>query len=127
ELRTCPEVLQLRWLICAQEKKWQACIEIGQTLVELKPQDSFGWINRSYALRRTLEGGVLAAYNALLPAVDQIKDLEQVAFNLACYSCCLGDLDEATEWLKRSFAAAESAGALARRKREALEEPDLKP
>ena len=91
------------------------------------PEESFGWINRSYALRRAPGGSVQAAYDALLPAADRLKDLEQVTFNLACYSCQLGRIKEGREWLTRSLAEANRRGKMNQRRLEALAEPDLRP
>ena len=126
-LRNHPEVLQARYLVESEAKRWDACVEIGRALVELMPDDSFGWINRAYALRRAAGGGVQAAYDALLPAATRLKDLESITFNLACYACQLGNLDEAREWLKKCFTTARRHGRLKRRRLEALAEPDLKP
>jgi tetratricopeptide (TPR) repeat protein len=124
-LRRHPEVLQARYLVESEAKRWDACVEIGRELVELLPDDSFGWINRAYALRRATGGGVQAAYDALRPAAERLKDLEPVTFNLACYACQLGNLDEARNWLEKCFAEAARHGRSKRRRLEALAEPDL--
>ena len=112
ESRRHPDVLKVRWEIHAKEGAWDLCAEIGQALVELEPGESFGWVNRSYALRRTPRGGLQAAYDALQPAADHLEDLEQIHFNLACYACQLGRLDDGRLWLSKSFATARRRGAL---------------
>jgi hypothetical protein len=124
-LRNHPEVLQARCIVESEAERWDACVEIGRALVELMPDDSFGWINHAYALRRATGGGVQAAYDALKPAADRLKELEPVLFNLACYACQLDKLDEAREWLKKCFAEAARQGRRKRRRLEALAEPDL--
>jgi len=126
-LRGHPEVLQVRYLVESEAKRWEACVEIATALVKAMPEDSFGWINRSYALRRAPGGGVQSAYDALRPAAEKLKDLEPVTFNLACYACQLSNLDEARDWLKKCFAMASRHGRLKRRQLEALTEPDLEP
>lgn len=126
-LRSHPEVLQVRYLVESEAKRWEACVEIATELVKETPEDSFGWINRSYALRRAPGGGVQAAYDALRPAAERLKDLEPVTFNLACYACQLGKLDEARNWLKKCFAEANHHRRGNRRRMEALAEPDLEP
>lgn len=126
-LRGHPEVLQVRYLVESEAKHWEACVEIANALISALPKDSFGWINRSYALRRAPGGGLQAAYDALRPGAEQLKDLEPVTFNLACYACQLGKLDEARDWLKKCFAAATRHGRLKRRQQEALAERDLEP
>ena len=127
QLRTHPDVLKVRWAVCALAKNWDVGVEIGHLLVEAEPQDSFGWVNRSYALRRSSIGGLRAAYDALTPAVDRVKDTQPVAFNLACYASQLGNLDAAREWLAKAFAAAFRSGTVTRFKQQALAEPDLEP
>ena len=127
ELRQHPEVLRIRWTICARAEQWAACVEIGEGLVAAEPDDAFGWINRSYALRRAPDGGVQAAYDALQPAVDRVEDLEQVTFNLGCYACLLGQTDAGRVWLGKSFAEARRVGRLNAARANALNEPDLEP
>jgi len=127
EFRSHPEVLQTRWTVCASRGQWAACTDLGRLLIEADPADSFGWINRSYALRRAPGGGVEAAYEALLPALDQLKDIEQVTFNLGCYSCLLGRVDEARRWLVKFFALARQGRRLQRAREMALQETDLQP
>jgi hypothetical protein len=114
-------------LVYSEAKKWKECVDIAQALVELMPGESFGWINRSFALRRAPGGSVQAAYDALLPAADRLKDLEQVTFNLACYSCQLGRIKEGREWFARCLVEANRRGRMNQRRLEALQEPDLKP
>jgi len=123
-----PQVLEVKYCVYATAKKWDGCVEVGRLLVDLEPNQSFGWVNRSYAIRRASGGSVRAAYEALRPAAErQLDDLEQVTFNLACYACQLGNLDEAREWLEKAFTSAERSGTLRQRMREALDEDDLKP
>jgi hypothetical protein len=122
-----PAVLKVRWEVCALGKKWDAGVEIGRMLLEAEPDESFGWVNRSYALRRATGGGLQAAYDALRPAADHLQDAEQVTFNLACYSCQLGRLDEAREWWSKCLAGAVAVGRGTSLKQAALAESDLEP
>jgi len=126
-LRSRPDVLRTRWAAYASQQQWAACVEIGDGLVAAEPGDAFGWINRSYALRRSPGGGVQAAYDALRPAADRLDDREQVTFNLACYASQLGQLDAARQWLVESFAVAKGEGRLRAAREIALKEPDLEP
>lgn len=122
-----PAVLQLQCLLYSEGKKWTECAQAAEALLQLLPDDSFGWINRSYALRRAPGGSVQAAYDALLPAAEKAPQSEEVLFNLACYSCVLGRLDEARKWLKRCFEQANLRGRLKKWSSAALQEEDLKP
>ena len=56
--RVHPDVLQLRWRIFADARKWNACLDIATTLTAMTPERRFGWIHRAHALDklgRTLE------------------------------------------------------------------------
>jgi len=127
ERQTHPDVLKARYEIHSKLEQWEVCADLGRLLVELEPDESFGWINRSYALRRAPGGGLQAAYDALRPAVDRLEDLEQVTFNLACYACQLGRNDEGKQWLTQSFKAADRRGRSKQIRQLAREEPDLEP
>src|ERR1044071_2430569 len=55
-LRAHPDVLQIRWQVYAQAKKWEACLDIASALVQISPEKSDGWVHRSFslhALKRT--------------------------------------------------------------------------
>ncbi len=49
EVRTHPDVLKVRWEICAAEGEWEAALEIAATLIQTEPEDPLGWIHRLYA------------------------------------------------------------------------------
>ena len=116
-----PAALELRWQICAAEKNWTEALEAARQLVQVDAENPSGWIHQSYSLhelKRTQE-----ARDCLLPLVEKFPDLGTVPYNLACYACQLGDLEEARHWLNR---------AIKRRTKEdirqaALADPDLKP
>ena len=63
------------------------------------------------------------ASDALRPAVEQWPDKHLIHYNLACYACQLGNLDEALDWLKKSIALAGKEDI----RKQALSDPDLKP
>ena len=120
ELRADPNVLEVRLQICWAAKKWEACVEIAGALVRLKPGSDQGWIGRSFALhelKRTQE-----AYDFLLPAEDKFLKNWTVPYNLACYCAQLNRLEEAQIWFKKAMAINEQLV-----KREAIDDPDLKP
>jgi Flp pilus assembly protein TadD len=95
-------VLEVRWLVHAQEKNWEEGLAVAGKLVELAPQRSSGWLHRAYALRRAQGGGLQAAWNALLPAVEKFPEEPTIPYNLACYACQLARLDQARQWLQRA-------------------------
>jgi predicted Zn-dependent protease len=101
-----PLVLEFRWAISAQQQDWPAALEIARTLLKLAPGLSFGWLHQAYALRRVTGGGLQAAWDALLPAVEQFPEEPTIPYNLACYACQLEQLDQARLFLKRAVAIA---------------------
>lgn len=121
--RAHPEVLAVRYQVYAKAEKWDGAFEIARTLVEQLPDDSFGWIHQAHALRRMDGGGVKAAWDALLPAADKFPTEPTIPFNLACYSCQLGNLSEARDWLRKAI----DLGGGKEIKERALDEPDLEP
>ena len=97
-----PDVLEVRWLIHAQEKNWDRGLAVAEKLFELAPERSSGWLHRAYALRRVKGGGLQAAWDALLPAFEKFPKEPTIPYNLACYACQLRRLDEARQWLERA-------------------------
>jgi tetratricopeptide (TPR) repeat protein len=122
-LRDHPDVLELRWQVLAQARDWDASLGIAVEIVKQVPERLFGWLHRAYSMRRASGGGLKLALDALLPAVERFPEEPIVPYNLACYTCQMGDLAEARSWLAKAFAAGET-GEL---KRMALHDPDLKP
>ena len=118
-----PDVLDLRWLICAEEKRWDEGLEIGEALVRSTPERSSGWLHRAYAVRRVPNGGLQKAWDALLPAAAKFSDEAIIPFNLACYACQMQQLDSALTWLKSAMTIAGKSPI----KRMAMQDPDLQP
>jgi hypothetical protein len=87
------------------------------------PELAASWIHLAYSVRRATGGSVQAAYDALLPAADKFQDEPVIPYNLGCYSCQLGKLVEAREWIAKAF----SIGDSKQLKLKALEESDLEP
>ena len=50
ESRAHPAVLEVRWQIYAQAKKWDAALEIPSVLIQMLPEEPLGWVHRSYCL-----------------------------------------------------------------------------
>jgi Flp pilus assembly protein TadD len=116
-----PEVLEARWRLCAAERRWADALAVARAQVTVAPDDPTGWVNQSYALhelRRTAE-----ARDLLLPKAAEFPRQSIIPYNLACYACQLGDLEEARRWLRR-FLQLRSKDEL---RRLALNDPDLRP
>jgi tetratricopeptide (TPR) repeat protein len=121
ELRAHPKVLKVRWEIYAAAKKWEATLDIAAALIQMDPEDPLGWVHRSYALhelKRTAE-----ARDSLLRVVDKFPISATMRYNLACYECQLGRLEQAKEWLEKAF----KLGHAKEMKLMALDDRDLEP
>jgi Flp pilus assembly protein TadD len=118
-----PDVLELRWSLAAEQKRWEEALEVARALLRRAPKRSSGWLHQAYALRRVPDGGVQKAWEALLPAFDKFPKEATIPFNLSCYACQLGQLDAARDWLTRAVAVSGKEKVMAM----ALNDSDLKP
>jgi len=101
EMRDHPGVLEVRFQIYAKAEKWEYAVEIARAISERAPHITFGFIHQAYALhelKRTHE-----AWNVLLSVVDRFPKEYIIRYNLACYSCQLGNLKQARDWLKKAI------------------------
>src|SRR5205814_6637653 len=119
-----PDVLEVRWQICAASQSWDAALTIAEELAATSPKLVSGWLHRAYALRRATNGGLEKAWDALLPAAKLFPKDRLIRYNLACYAAQLGRLEEAWEWLQKAMKAARDAGPM---KEMALADRDLEP
>jgi hypothetical protein len=119
-----PDVLEVRWQICALTGSWDAAVPIAELLVGTDPGRSAGWIHRAYAIRRATNGGLEKAWEALLPAAKLFPKDTLIPYNLACYAAQFGRLDEAWDWLRRSIDISGDPYVI---KMRALADDDLQP
>jgi len=124
EFRAHPDVLDLRWHIYAKDAKWDACGEIAAALLKLAPDCHSGWLHLAYSARRATGGGLQTAYDVLRPAAAKFPHVPTIPYNLACYTCQLGRLKEAWDWLEKAFDISPNPAPL---KTMALDDPDLEP
>ena len=120
QLRTHPDVLEVRWHINACKKDWSACLDLAQTILKLEPKRAEAWIHRSFALhelKRTQE-----AFDQLLVGAKSFPKVWTIPYNLACYCAQLGRLKECRSWLNKAMAIDEETV-----RRAAVDDPDLKP
>ena len=118
-----PNVLEARWAVCAEEGDWAEAVQIARALVAAAPDRASGWLHRAYALRRVPEGGLKAAWEALLPAFDKFPKEATISYNLSCYACQMGKLDAARVWIQRAMVIGDKETI----RQMALEDPDLEP
>lgn len=122
ENRHHPDALELQWLIHAEQQDWTAALGVAEEVVVTAPERPTGWLHRAYATRRVLHGGLQKAWDLLLPAHEKFPEESVIPYNLACYACQMGHLDESRRWLKIAFGA-DKRGAI---KTMALKDDDLR-
>ena len=71
EFQDDPDVLEVRWLMCARENRLDEGVELARSLVMRAPERSSGWLHQAYSLRRARDGSIRKAWEALLPAFDK--------------------------------------------------------
>jgi len=120
-LQNHPDVLEARWLVAVEEKQWEEGLQIARTLLQQAPKRSSGWLHQAYALRRTPDGSVVKAWEALLPAFDRFPKEPIIPYNLACYACQMHQLGHCPP-LDQARGHHRRAKKI---KRMALQDPDL--
>jgi tetratricopeptide (TPR) repeat protein len=119
ELRADVGVIELRIEILQRLEKWESARVLAESLAKRCPENPHWWILWAYSLRR--EQSVEAAQRVLREARAIHPNVGMIAYNLACYACMLGDLEEARILLQIAF----SLDPLLRKT--ALDDPDLEP
>ena len=108
QMKAHPDVLCLRWQIYADAKKWEMAAEVARGISITVPDSPFGWIHWAYSLhelKRTKE-----AYEIVNSVVAKFPDEFMMRYNLACYSCRLGNLKEAKLWLEKAIVSGHGVG-----------------
>ena len=118
EERHLPPVLQIRLEIYRHMEKYEGMATMAEHLTKQFPEEAQYWISLAYAQRRYLD--LQTAEKTLLKAYDRFPEEATIPFNLACYACQLGRLDEAREKLAKAISLEPAF------KETALEDEDLK-
>ena len=116
-----PEVLEVRWAIYAKAHDWEKCVEVAKDLTRTAPKKALGWIHLSFALHELKQ--TRDAHTNLTAVLDRFPNDWLMRYNLACYACQLGEMQEAGRWL----AGAMLKGKAKQIKRMAQDDPDLQP
>ena len=99
--RAAPEVLALRIEIYRGLANWELMQEIAKRLADFQPDDVQWTISLAYATRRA--DSIHAAKEFLLNAEPKFPKEAAIKYNLACYFCQAGDIQNAKNYLKRAF------------------------
>jgi predicted Zn-dependent protease len=95
EQRHLSPVLQMRLEIYRRMEKYEGMATIAEHLTKQFPEDAQYWISLAYAQRRYIN--LQTAEKTLLEAQKRFPEGATIPFNLACYACQLGRIDEAKE------------------------------
>ena len=117
--RSLPEVLAVRLAIYRGLKKWELMQQIAKRLKEFEPDNVQWTISLAYATRRAYSIDV--AMEILLNAVAKFPKEAAIRYNLACYHCQRGEIENANRYLKQAFEIDPNW------RKAALEDEDLKP
>ena len=98
--RAAPEVLALRIAIYRGLEKWELMQELANRLAEFQPDDIHWTISLAYATRRI--DSIQAAKEILMNAEPKFPKDAAIKYNLACYFCQTGDLQNAKNYLKKA-------------------------
>lgn len=115
------DLLEVRWMLDAREEDWPAALTTAERLLALAPENAAAWLHRAYATRRVPNGGVARAAEILRPAVQKFPSEATIPYNLACYACVQGELDEARTWLQEAV----KRGGVKKIRRMAISDTDL--
>jgi hypothetical protein len=100
-LRQHPDFLVTWWHVLFHKNLWKECVVVANQIIENDQNNAMAYIQLACALERF--EGVENAYQVLRSVADRITDSLTINFNLACYACELGRLEEARQWLRRAF------------------------
>ena len=120
ECRAHPDVLEVRWLACANLEKWEAALDLANAIARSVPNEPKGTYLAS-SLREL--GRKNEAFTSPAPSGGPVPlRRDVVLYDLACVCCLLGQVEDARAWLGKAI----DVGGDELKKR-ALDDPDLEP
>ncbi len=118
---THPDVLSVRRRILGRSKNWLNALNIAKSICQLEPNHLFSRIHQAYDFYAVKRGPEEQA--VLRAAPMRLPNFFAVPYNLACYACQLGDLEEAWDWLKMAIEMTD----IEEIRKLVLSDPDLEP
>tara|TARA_Y100000588_G_scaffold386538_2_gene482337 strand:- start:1357 stop:2028 length:672 start_codon:yes stop_codon:yes gene_type:complete len=91
------DVLTMNLAVRQDAEDWTSMLKTARILRHQYPDASEWWIAEAYALRRS--ESMETAREVLLDAEKRHSDDPCIKYNLACYSCCNGDVKTALRYL----------------------------
>jgi predicted Zn-dependent protease len=102
ETQRNPMVVEMRLVILMQARRWAEALAVSLELCQLRPEGTSGFIHAAFCLHE--QGDTVAAKKKLLEGPECLAQEANYHYNLACYECVLGNLEEARRHLTTSFA-----------------------
>lgn len=119
EMAATDEAMVLRVAVLHAMEQWVLLEPLAAEMAKRQPKEASWWITWAYATRRTES---LLAAEAILREAELIHPREAtIQFNLGCYACQRGDLNEARRRVDHSISLDPMFG------KTALTDPDLTP
>jgi len=94
-------VKQLRVEILGRLKRWGEAAELCLPMLESEPSELFWWIQGAYTVRRS--ESIEAAELILRRALAHHPPDNLLLYNLACYACVQGRMEEARDFLNQAI------------------------
>lgn len=107
ELRAVEDILpwskekrEILTFLYQERKEWELMQHQARSLrIEFIDEEDW-WVSEAYATRRAK--GIIEARDILLEGLAIHQESSIIRYNLACYACQLGDLDETLDFLKEA-------------------------
>jgi Flp pilus assembly protein TadD len=109
--KTRNEVRGARVNLYMAAKKWDMAAAVAGQMVKVQPENACWWINLAYSIRRA--ESIEKAEAILLRAREIHPKSAIIAFNLACYACAGGRIEEAQLRLRHAISLDEDIRKLA--------------
>lgn len=81
-------------------RRWSDARRLAEEMARMEPENPRWWIDWAYALRR--EKTIQDARGVLWEAAQVHPAVELIHYNLSCYACVLGEMDEARRLLRKA-------------------------
>jgi len=122
-----PDVSSVWWEVHAERQDWEACVRTATALAVEYPDDVMGYILLASSIRNVKGYTPEDSYTILRSAAERFKNCGCLTlyYDLACFSSVLGNLDEARDWLNKTFTQAKGSEWEGFYERLARRDPDL--
>ena len=101
EARIHPDVIKRYWRVRFTESDWNECYRLAGLLRVKAPDEAFTWIAQARYWWK--QGRLEEAYGLLKSKFGDFQRNWEVSYDLARYSCLLGKVEEALNWMTQAI------------------------